>query len=180
MKKTVWRYLCCLIMVGFLVFVDQFTKVLAVENLKGNSEYKWIPGLLSFRYLENQGAAWGMLFGKQVLLTIVTILAMGVIVYVYIRAEYIYRERLISKGKIISLQIVLAVLFAGAMGNLIDRVKQQYVVDFLYVKFIDFPIFNIADCYVTMAVIALLFLIIFIFNEEDLLKFKRNGSSDIK
>ena len=77
-------------------------------------------------------------------------------------------------------------LGAGAAGNMIDRVRQGFVVDFLYFKLIDFPIFNVADCYVTLSALGLVLLIIFYYKDEDMACFslrhseKKNGGEEKK
>ena len=65
-------------------------------------------------------------------------------------------------------QIVLTVLLSGAFGNLIDRCINGYVIDYFYFKLIDFPIFNVADCYVTISVAIILIMILFVFKEDEL------------
>ena len=78
--------------------------------------------------------------------------------------------------------MILGVFIAsGAIGNLIDRIVLKYVVDFLYFELIDFPVFNIADCYITISVIILAIMLIFYYKEEDIdliLKKKKRGSAD--
>ena len=82
---------------------------------------------------------------------------------------FIYGFLKIPKVKrLVFLDLIVIFLTAGAIGNLIDRITQQYVVDFLYFKLIDFPIFNVADIYVTCSAIALLVLGIFYYKDEDI------------
>ena len=73
-----------------------------------------------------------------------------------------------SDGKYRPLAVCLMMISAGAVGNMIDRVSQGYVVDFLYFKLINFPIFNVADCYVTIGAACLVFLIMFYYKDEDM------------
>ena len=79
-----------------------------------------------------------------------------------------YYNRMPVKKRYLPMRIVGILLGAGAVGNLIDRMMQKYVVDFLYFKLIDFPIFNVADCYVTMGAILLAILILFVYKDEEL------------
>jgi len=72
------------------------------------------------------------------------------------------------------LNYVLLFLIAGAIGNYIDRIINHYVVDFIYFSLIDFPVFNVADCYVTVSVIILFFLVLFYYKDEDFEEIKQN------
>ena len=76
--------------------------------------------------------------------------------------------KLPENRRYLPLKACLVLIVSGAAGNLIDRVVQGYVVDFLYFKLIDFPIFNVADCYVTVATAILLFLLMFYYSDEEL------------
>ena len=134
--------------VGLIVSIglDQWTKALAVAKLKGNQPFVLINGVFEFYYSENRGAAFGML-----------------------------QVRMPSERRFLPLTACLFLLVSGAAGNMIDRISQGYVVDFLYFKLIDFPIFNVADCYVVIATFLLMILIFFVYSEEELsfLSFKK-------
>ena len=80
---------------------------------------------------------------------------------------YVY-VKLPEQKRYMPLKATVILLFSGAIGNMVDRICRKYVVDFLYVKVIDFPIFNVADCYVTIAAIALIILIMFVYQEDEL------------
>lgn len=132
------------------ILLDQWTKWLVVKNMElGERIALWDPwlGLLSHR---NRGAAWGMLEGQMWLFTVVTI---GVIVAIL---YFFYTE---AKGKPV-LQASLMLLLGGAIGNFIDRLFRGEVVDFADVLIpiirYEFPIFNVADAALTIAVIMLL------------------------
>ncbi len=150
------------IAVFILIVLDQFTKYLAVANLKDSAEYSLIDGVFSLRYLENHGAAFGILQGKQILFYIITIVIVVAVVYIYLRIP--------TEKRYLPLNIVLILIASGALGNFIDRFFKHYVVDFLYFKLINFPIFNVADVYVTGGAIALVVLLIFKYKDDD---FKR-------
>lgn len=143
-----------------LVFADRITKKLAVQNLRGN-ERELIPGVLSFHYLENPGAAWGILPNATVLFAVITFIVLAAMIYFYGRLPF---ER-----KYILLRFTLILLAAGAIGNFIDRILWRYVVDFIYLKCINFPIFNVADCYVCIAAVLLIYCLIFRYKEDDFL-----------
>ncbi len=146
----------------FLIAFDQWTKHLAVTRLKGNAAYPLWDGVFEFAYSENRGAAFGLLQGQQFLFLAVSVVVFAAVLYLL--------WQLPAEKHYLPLILCLIVIAAGAAGNLIDRVKQGYVVDFLYFKLIDFPIFNVADCYVTCATAALVLLLFSgYYKEEELL-----------
>lgn len=149
-----------LIIMIVLVCLDQWTKYLAVAYLKQQPDIILIPKVLQLHYLENTGAAFSMLENKMLLFYISTPIIVALIFYVYIRISGIASAR--------RLQILLILIMAGAIGNFIDRILHQYVVDFIYFSLIDFPVFNVADIYVTCSVILLFLLILFGMSENDL------------
>lgn len=137
-----------------LVCIDQITKYVAKLFLQGNEPVSLIKDVLEFQYLEggNTGAAFGMFQGKTFLLGCVSLLVFIVITGVFLK---------LSKEKDNKwLCWCLVVMAAGAIGNGIDRFVHHYVIDFIYFKLIDFPIFNVADCYVTIAAIVLFLLVL--------------------
>ena len=146
---------------GFLVLtaLDQWTKSLAVQSLKGKSPYVIWDGVFELFYSENRGAAFGMLQGKQTFFFVIALGVFGVILYAM--------AKLPASRRYIPFELCMTVVAAGAAGNLIDRVSQGYVVDFLYFKLIDFPIFNVADCYVTVAPGMLMFLFLYVYKDEE-------------
>ncbi len=153
-----------------LVLFDQVTKYFAVLKLKDKEPFVLLDGVFEFRYLENRGAAFGMMQNKQIFLLLLTGLFLVFLCYVFYKMP--------AQKKYIPLRILGVMVAAGAIGNMIDRVRQQYVVDFLYFKLIDFPIFNIADCYVTIAAAALFLLVFFYYKEEDFDFLNRHASQE--
>ncbi|MBQ6469742.1 MAG: signal peptidase II [Lachnospiraceae bacterium] len=141
-----------------LVFADQITKILAVRSLS-SGPYVLIPGVFEFRYLENHGMAFSLLQNQMAFFYIGTV--------VFFAAAVFFWFRLPSGKKMRPLRILIIFLLAGGIGNFIDRVRFQYVRDFLYFSLIDFPIFNVADMYVTVAAIVLVVLILFYYKDED-------------
>lgn len=146
-----------------LVIFDQFTKHLAVSHLAGREARVLIPGVLELRYLENNGAAFSMLQNQQWFFYILT--AVFLILAIWLMRK-VPRYTAVFNPLLWS----LAVLCAGAVGNLIDRIVHRYVVDFIYFSIINFPIFNVADIYVTVSVILLIVLILFRYKDSDLQK----------
>ena len=159
-KQSVKQKISGLLAVLILILADRLTKVLAVTYLKDHDAIVLIPGVFELRYLENTGMAFGLLQGKMWIFYIVTAVIVLICLFYYFR---------IPAGRhFLPLQYTLVLLISGAFGNLIDRLMQQYVVDFLYFSLIDFPIFNVADIYVTCAAVLLFVLILFFYSDEDL------------
>ena len=147
---------------GLLIatFLDQYTKKLAVDHLMGKSPIVLIPGVFELRYVENRGAAFGMLQGGRILFFILTAVVLVGILYIL---------KIIPMTKrFLPLALTLSLLFYGAVGNLIDRTLNGFVVDFLYFSLIDFPVFNVADIYVTVSAFLLMYLFFFFYQENEL------------
>ncbi len=141
------------------VALDQITKNLAVTMLDPGEPKNLIKDVLQFVYTENMGAAFGVMQGKQVLFYIITAVVIAAILYFLIKMP--------NDSKYLAVGIVLSFILAGAVGNLIDRVSHKYVVDFIYFKPIDFPVFNVADIFVTLGCIAFAILVIFVYKDRD-------------
>lgn len=146
---------------GFLVLtaLDQWSKSLAVKFLKGQAPCVIWDGVFELFYSENRGAAFGMLQGKQTFFFVIALGVFGAILYAM--------AKLPASRRYVPFELCMAVVAAGAAGNFIDRVSQGYVVDFLYFKLIDFPIFNVADCYVTVATGVLMVLFLCVYKDEE-------------
>ena len=142
---------------AFLILLDQWTKFLAVRYVKPVLHVGLIPHVLEFRYLENRGAAFGMLQNRQWVFVIFAFVVVFGCIYAFSR---------LPAGKYTALKLCLAALSAGAAGNLIDRVTRGYVVDFIYFSGIRFPIFNVADICVSVSVVVLLILVLFGYKDE--------------
>ena len=165
-KNTAVKILIYVLFIGVLLGMDQYTKQLAAVKLTSGEDYVFIKGIVSFSYLENTGAAWGVLSGKTALFVIVTCILVALILAVMVRLETMIKSGHRRVYRI--LQIDLAVLIAGAFGNLVDRVMHVYVVDFIKTEFIDFPVFNVADCYVTVSMILLVILLLCFVKEDEM------------
>ena len=148
-----------LLLAIFLVILDQFTKYLAVVHLKNQNPVVLISGVLELRYLENTGAAFSMLQNQQWFFYLITAVFLVVAVWAV--------RKILKTGKYMPLLICITVHCAGAVGNLIDRMVHRYVVDFIYFSLINFPIFNVADIYVTLGVIVLICFVLFRYRESD-------------
>lgn len=151
-------YIIGLIAVILGVALDQYTKHLAITHLQGNP-ISLIDGVFELHYLENRGAAFGLLQNQQTFFLIITTITLCFIAYLYVRMPKIKHY--------LWLRVCLVSITAGAIGNMIDRVRLKYVVDFLYFELIDFPIFNVADIFATVATFGLIVLLLFYYKEED-------------
>lgn len=159
-KKNLTNYGIALLFIVLAVAFDQFCKYLAVIHLKGKDSIQLISGVFELQYLENRGAAFGVMQNKQMFFIMITCIIMAAILYFYGRIPH--------DKKYFLVKMCMILLCAGAIGNLIDRAMNNYVVDFLYFSLIDFPIFNVADCYVVIACFLFAFLILFYYKDEDL------------
>ena len=159
MKKQKYGLIGILAVV-ILTALDQWTKYLAVLHLKDQRPIVLWDGVFELHYLENRGAAFGILQGQKGVFLVCTAAVLCLIVILY--------RRIPQERRFFLLRAVAVLLAAGALGNLIDRMRYSYVVDFLYFKQIDFPVFNVADCYVTVGAVLLAILILFIYKEEEL------------
>lgn len=159
-KSKVVPWIFGLISTIILVFIDQWTKQLAVIHLVGKSDIILIPGVLQLHYLENTGAAFSLLENKMWFFYVLTPILCVIMMFLYVRLP--------MEKNFFPLRAVLVFLVAGAIGNFIDRILYQYVIDFIYASFIHFPVFNVADIYVTCSVAVLFVLILFVYSEDDL------------
>lgn len=172
-KKTILLIIDVILM-GLFVFLDQLSKYYAALKLKGGEPFVIADGIFELHYLENNGAAFGMLQGQKPFFIFIAAVVLAVIVYVILRTPY---QRIYIK-----LNITLVLIASGAVGNLIDRIRYNYVIDFLYFSLINFPIFNVADIYVTVASFYLIILLLFVYKENDLdfLTFRARKFRDVK
>ena len=158
--KRITHYITALISIVVLVYIDQFTKYLVVGHLKDRPAYVLIRNIFQLEYLENRGAAFGILQNQRVFFYISVLLITAAVIWFYSKVP--------MEKKYLPLRICAVLIVSGAFGNCIDRIRLNYVVDFFYFKLIDFPIFNVADIYVTVAAFLLVILILVYYKEEDL------------
>lgn len=135
------------VVVGLLIIAgDQLTKYIVYTTMYLNQQIDFIPGFMSFWYIHNKGGAWGFLDGNTWILVSVTVLAMLVFFALILKYG--------AKNKYLFWCCIL--IMSGGIGNLIDRLfRDGNVIDFLNFQFIDFPVFNIADCGVVVGVVML-------------------------
>ena len=144
----------------FAIILDQWTKHLAVTKLQGKAPYILINKVFHLCYLENRGAAFGLLQNQRVFFLICALVILLFAIWIY--------GKLPNAQRYLPLRICAVLILYGAFGNCIDRIRLNYVVDFLYFKLINFPIFNVADIYVTVAAFLLVILILIYYKEDDL------------
>ena len=176
-KNTkITRYAALIIFSVILALIDQITKYLVIQNIELKEEIPVIGDAVVLTYIRNTGTAWSLLSGKTVFLLIVTFIVCAGIIYIY--------NNIILEDRFRALRIFLITIMGGAIGNMIDRIRLQYVIDFIYFKIINFPVFNFADICVTVSIFVILFLFIFKYKTEDfdiiLGDKKKRYSSDTK
>lgn len=149
-----------LLLIPILVYADQATKLLAERNLKGQADYPLLPGILEFSYLENRGAAFSSFMGMQGFLITLTSIVMLLLLFKFFQ---------IPEGKrYLLMRITFVLIISGGIGNLIDRVINRYVIDFIYFVPIDFPKFNIADCYVSVGMVLMCIICFFYYKDDEI------------
>ena len=146
-----------------LIGMDLITKSLAANNLIDQA-IVIIPNVFELTYVENRGAAWGVFQGKVNFLLIMTFISILFVI--------IFLVKMPKDKKYNWLRISLLLIAAGGIGNFIDRLFLGYVRDMLHFTLIDFPVFNVADCCVVIGAILLMFLIIFVYKEDEFFKDK--------
>lgn len=150
------NFLLMSLFAGLIVVADQITKALVVANIPLYGHVDFLPGFLCFSYVRNTGAAFSSFQGAQWLFAIIFIaFTVGVI--------YEYRHKVMDFT--VFERWCIAAVYGGGLGNMIDRVRMGYVVDMIQTEFMDFPVFNVADCFITCGCIALLFHLVF-FNRD--------------
>lgn len=173
-KISKWMLAVDLLVAAALVALDQYTKYLAVKKLKGNTAFVLIENVLELQYLENRGSAFGMLQNQKFFILFVGFVFMAALLFFLFKLPDAKKYRIVH--------IALSAVIAGGLGNMIDRLRLDYVVDFISFVLIDFPIFNVADCYIVVSAILLFLLFLFVYKESDLefLNFKQNKYREMK
>lgn len=172
-KKNVMLILDAVIMLVLLA-LDQLTKHLAIVHLKNRPAISLIDGVLELKYLENRGSAFGILQNQKFFILFVGIVFMAVILFFLCKLPAGKRFRIVH--------ILLSAVIAGGLGNMADRFRFDFVVDFISFVLINFPVFNVADCYIVVSTIGLFILFVFVYKEKDLefLSFKQKSYREVK
>lgn len=163
MTKTLYKkkmVIIDIIVFTFLLLLDQVTKLL-IKYYFFNENYILIQDVLGIKFQKNTGGPWGILKEQSFLFVFVAAVILFCIIYVLIKIP--------DKKKYSALHVVLAGVSAGVCGNVADRLLHGYVIDFISIEMISFPIFNFADIFVTVFSVVLIFLFVFKYKENDLL-----------
>ena len=136
----------CLFVVG-IVAADQITKYLTVANIALYQDVPFIPGLLQFTYIRNTGAAFSSFEGQQWLFALIFALFTVLVIWEY---------KTKKMGFLPFERWCVAAIYGGGLGNMIDRVRMGYVVDMIETTFMEFPVFNVADCFITCGCILMM------------------------
>jgi signal peptidase II len=139
-----------------IVAVDQITKFLTVANIDLYQQVPALKGIFNLTFVRNTGAAWSMMEGMRWAFVALFVVLTGLILW-----EYFKKPLPFSKFE----RWCIAAVYGGGLGNVIDRVRLGYVVDMIDLDFMNFPVFNVADCFITCGCIALMVSMIF-FNKE--------------
>ncbi|NLL93896.1 MAG: signal peptidase II [Clostridiales bacterium] len=188
-SKVKFRTIACFILMFVLICFDQITKYFVLENLKGRASVPIIKDVFELTFVSNEGIAWGMFSGRiNIVVLFTTIITIGLIylftkigllsVYYQGKKENDLTFNSASDGRVKSmdqkikrlniLQIVIVVMFSGALGNLIDRITLGYVVDFFNFKLINFPVFNVADIFITVSLAVFIIFYLVLLDDDDI------------
>ena len=161
-----------MLIAAVLLALDQFTKYLVTLHLKGQPALVLIDGVLELQYFGNTGIAFSLFQNRKSFILITGFLVLAVILFFLLRVP--------GQKKYRSVHVLMSVLIAGALGNIVDRIRFDYVVDFISFVLIHYPIFNVADCYIVVSAILLFLLFMFFYKEEDLefLSFKKKARTE--
>lgn len=149
-------YLFMGIFVVIAAVLDQLSKLWVVGNIPLHGEIPVLDGIFHLTYAQNTGAAWSMLSGMQWLFLLIFLAFTLGIIWEFSKKRWPFTT---------FDRWCIAVVYAGGLGNIIDRIRLGYVVDMIEVEFINFPVFNLADCCITCGCIALVVHLVF-FNRE--------------
>lgn len=151
--KKFWKYA---VFTAAIVIADQLTKYLTVANIEDYGNVPFIPGVLSLTNVRNIGAAFSAFQGQQWLFALVFAVFTGLLLWEYFKKPM---------GFTTLERFLIAAVYGGGLGNMIDRVRLGYVVDMIQTDFMDFPVFNVADCFITCGCILLMVHLVFFHKE---------------
>ena len=150
------QYILMALMGCGIVAADQLSKLWIVENIPLYQQTPVIPGLFHLTYVQNTGAAFSSFQGQQWLF---------ILVFAVLTAAVIWEFTTKKMGFSTFERWCIAAIYAGGLGNMIDRLRLGYVVDMIKTEFMNFPVFNVADCFITCGCVLLL-VHLFFFNRE--------------
>ena len=141
------QFLAFFVFIAGIVAADQYTKFLTVANIALYEDVPFIPGLLQLTYVQNTGAAFSSFQGQQWLFALIFLVFTGAVLYEYFKK---------AMGFTTFERWCIAAVYGGGLGNMIDRIRLGYVVDMIETTFIEFPVFNVADCFITCGCVLLM------------------------
>lgn len=150
-KKKLLTLLVQLLGIVILVFADLFIKQIVVDNIALYEDVPFLNGILGWTYVQNTGIAWSMLDSNPQLLSVFT----GILIF----AVFVYLILPVKRPA--AYDICIPIILAGGTANLIDRVMRGFVVDYIKTLFVDFPVYNFADCLITCGAFALIIYLIY-------------------
>lgn len=145
-----------LVTAAVLVGLDQLFKWLAIENLSGIATFPLLDGIFHLTYVENRGAAFGIMNGWGIALIILTTVVLAGLIWLLLKGKFKHPFLLVA----------ITLFIGGGVGNLIDRVFRQFVVDYLDFRLINFAVFNFADCCIVIGTIFLCIYVLFLSDKE--------------
>ncbi len=170
MSKKIKSYLIYLFITFGCVIADLITKQFAVMYLKDGAEKTLIPYLFGLTYVENKGAAWGIFADRRWIFMLIS--SVSIVLLLFVQFKFADRRKLFC--------IPLASLIGGGIGNMVDRISLGYVVDFLTFEFWpQFPVFNVADCFVTVSSFILAIYLLF-FDDSVIPSAKKENKDEIQ
>ena len=146
------QYILMVLCVLGITAADQLTKFLVVQNIPLYSHVSAIPGLFRLTYVQNTGAAFSILQDQQWLFLVIFLVLTVAIVY-----DFAKKSMPFSKLE----RWLIVLVYAGGLGNMIDRIRLGYVIDMIELEFMNFPVFNVADCFITCGCIAMMVSLVF-------------------
>lgn len=144
-------YLLLAAITGLIICLDQWTKALVTEKVALHEELPSIFGIFHITHTENDGAIWGILSGQTWLFILIMIIFLAALLLM------IWRRWVTKKFELICLSLIAG----GGIGNMIDRVAYGKVTDMIEFDFVSFPVFNVADCFITIGCAALMIYLLF-------------------
>ena len=152
-KNKIKIYIIPILCIGLLVAFDQITKFIVRTSFALYESHPLIKNVFHLTYIQNTGIAWGMFKNGRIIFLILTVLVLLVCAGIYAKIP--------ENRRFTPIRVCLVFLVSGAIGNMIDRISLHYVVDFFDFRLINFPIFNVADIYVTLSAVALIIAVLF-------------------
>lgn len=159
-KHKIKIYIIPILCIGLLVALDQITKFIVRTSFALYESHPLIKNVFHLTYIQNTGIAWGMFKNGRTIFLILTVAVLLICACIYAKIP--------ENKRFTPIRVCLVFLVSGAIGNMIDRISLHYVVDFFDFRLINFPIFNVADIYVTVSMIVLILLSAFYYHDHEI------------